>query len=192
MDNIVLSEGENDLLFLRELHIMNQSSENYDMFHNEKSETKETKRITQHMIDNRYNFLYKAEGGRQNLSIIFSDISLQVLSMGMNVYILADLDGEPTSEFLSEINKYLTLDYGNSVQIIEDYRYMNTDMVILDCTLEVVTDDNMDVIILAFHDSLEEATGIHNGDSSSKKIEKIRNYIQNKSTVINDCVGNLY
>lgn len=90
MSKMVLTEGLNDVWFLSLLHNEYSDHDRFDYFDNQSEEITENKRISQHVIDTNYEYLYKAEGGRPNLCIIFSDVSQALVGMDIETFILVD------------------------------------------------------------------------------------------------------
>lgn len=187
-----MTEGLNDVWFMSLLHNKYSDHDRFDYFDNETEEISENKRISQHAIDTNYEYLYKCEGGRPQLSEIFSDVSQSLVGMEIEPYILADLDGEATSDLYDEINKYLKLDYRNASELVENSRNSNKDMYILDTVLRNDSRQNMDVKIFAFYSDLEDVTGITKGDGRPDKQKKIWNYIQQNQSVCNDIASELF
>lgn len=192
MDKVVLSEGINDIRFLSALHREYRRDKKFDIFDNQNEETSETKRIIQHEVDTNFEYLYKCEGGRPNLCQIFSDISVHLSGRDIELYVLVDLDGDSVDDLYNEMGKYLTSDYGNKVKLVENSKSSNEDFCILDCTLEIISGSDKQIDIFAFHNSLEEVTGIYKGEERASKREKIERYIQNCPNIIEDITSILY
>lgn len=193
MDKLVMTEGLNDVWFLSLLHNKYSDHDRFDYFDNESDGgITESKRISQHAIDTNYKFLYKAEGGRPNISIIFSDVAQSLVGMDIETFMLVDLDGGDTSELYEELNKYLTIDYKNYSSIVEINRSSNEQMYILDTVLKNDSRNNMPVKIFAFYSDLEDVTGIIHGEERSSKMRKIWTYINDNDSVCDDMAAELY
>lgn len=192
LSKVVISEGNNDLLFLSLLHEEATNGLRYDIFHNEEEETRETKRLTQHDVDERLDYLYKAEGGRSKVCEILSDIAIQCAGLGFSLYVLVDLDGDPIQELYDEINRCLFSDYRNEVELIESSRDTTSDLNKLTCEIRSVSGRQLPIIMFAFHTDLEDTVGIIEGDTEEIKIRKIRRYISNSEGTISSITDELY
>ena len=189
---MVLTEGLNDVWFLSLLHNEYSDHDRFDYFDNQSEEITENKRISQHVIDTNYEYLYKAEGGRPNLCIIFSDVSQALVGMDIETFILVDLDDEPISELYDEINNNLYTDYGNSTELVERSRQNNHQMYTLDTILQNDSRKDMPVTIFAFHSNLEEAVGINRGEDRQAKMQKIWSYIKQNPSVCENIALELF
>lgn len=181
------------MYFLRSAHReLAPSNTTCDIFNNERNEENESKRITQHHIDDRIDYLYKSEGGKNKMAKIFSDICVQTLGIGMDLYMMVDLDGDLTNKLVNMLNRALMSDYHNAVSVFIYDRISNSDLLVLDCRLEVDGRGNHSICIIAFHQKLETATGIRYNDSISEIEHKSARYIDNNPDISNDIQDALY
>lgn len=190
MNKVILSEGKHDVYFLSEIHDRRNNDRNYTIYLTEEATDSQTKRLRQYLVDERYQYFYKSEEGDGNLikklrshSLMFKECS---------IYILIDLDGDPISSFYSDINDKLYEDYGNKVQIQRNGQFSNQDMVILDNTLQIQSQKDRDIPIMAFYESLENVTGINYSEDRSGKIKKIKYYLDKHPQIEQDIADTVF
>lgn len=192
MSKIVLSEGQNDIYFLNELHNRYVGDLRYDTFNNKVAEMKESARVRMHKVGGKFDILYKAEGGRPNISMIFVDMIIDLIDSDLEVYVVIDLDNDALSELYGEISKYFQSDYGNRVSFIQKNRISTDDLYILTYNVSIPGNANKDVKFFAFYSDLEETTGLQKKDCTSTKRRKLRQYIENSPEVYDKFAEELY
>ncbi|WP_124190623.1 hypothetical protein [Natrarchaeobius oligotrophus] len=169
---------------------MGDIESNYDKYLTEEAAYNQTRRLREHLADDRFETLYKSEEGYGNLIKKFRSHSLMFTSFSL--YILVDLDGKSISSFFSKLNNSLTEQYGNKVKVDPRNQISNQDIVICDSKLEIAGTDNRDLPVIAFYDSLEDVTGINYSDSKSTKIQKISEYIDNNPNIHKEIINTIH
>ena len=182
--NVVFSEGKNDVYFLKNIHTRVESVENYDIYLAEEADVGQTKWLRHQYAGDQFEYLYKSEEGVSNLIKQFRSHSLMFTEFSL--YILVDLDGGPLGEFLGDLNGKLTESYGNKVNVVKNSHTSNSDMYIVDATLEIRGGSNRNLPIMAFYEDLEEVTGINKGEDRKVKAQKISKYIDNNTGIVKD------
>jgi len=188
----VMAEGENDLLFLRQLHYLVRNDLLFDTFNNELSDSSQSSRLTQHRVGETCEFLYKSEGGLDKLIDMFSDISVDICELPLDMILLADLDGYSYQHFLTNFNSRLSDEMEISAEIEVDEMNWNEEFVFLRCHLLVEGSKADHFKILAFHHDLEIAAEFADGDSKAEKINKLNQYIKNRNAHIIEFCDFLY
>ncbi|WP_143416391.1 hypothetical protein [Halobacterium hubeiense] len=190
MSDLVFSEGKNDVILLEELHESEDMGPRYDKYVFEDTEVSQTKWLRQQTADDRFDYLYKSEGGDGELIKKFKSHSLVFTKFSMRV--LIDLDGGSFQDRIEEFNNKLSEDYGNKVRVDVESRHSNSDLIIAESTLRIEGDENRNLPILAFHESLEDVAGIFDGDSVETRRTKIQRYISNNPSIVSDISDCIY
>ncbi|MDQ2072712.1 hypothetical protein RBH20_09210 [Haloarcula sp. H-GB4] len=190
MKKVVFSEGKNDVEFLRLVHKIERIPDSYDIFLTEEDDESQTKRLRQYLVDDRFDIMYKSEGGVTRLIKKFKSHSL--MFENFSLYLLVDLDGNGFSDFFTDLNDALTEDYGGKVQVSKSGQTTNTDMIICNCDIEINNSQNRPLPIMAFHNSLEAATGLKYSEPRSTKIRKMKAYLENNPTILTDIVSTIH
>lgn len=180
MSRFVISEGENDLLFMRQTHFLTRDDKKFDTFNNEEADTSQTSRLTQHKAGDICDILYKSEGGIDKLIDIFAEISVDTADQALQMAVLVDLDGRPLEQFVSYFNDRIDDEMEINTKITIENVRRNQEFVFTECGLLVEGSKMTTFEMMAFYDDLEIAANIHDGDDKTKKIEKINKYISEK------------
>lgn len=182
MKNVVFSEGKNDVFLLTEIHDRIGIDAEYDYYLTEDASIGQTKWLRQHHADARFKYLYKSEEGDGNLIKQFKSHSLMFSKFSL--CILVDLDDDPFSNFVDELNSKLYEDYGNKVQVEVNSRDTHNELYIADTTLKIERTEDRNLPIIAFFSSLEEVIGISSGDDRATKERKISNYLDENDDIV--------
>ncbi|WP_154660563.1 hypothetical protein [Halopiger goleimassiliensis] len=190
MKKVVFSEGKHDVYLLELAHKKKDIGDNYDKYLTEEAKDDQTKRLRQHLADDQFEVLYKSEEGYGNLIKKFRSHSLMFTSFSL--YILIDLDGDSLSGFFDDLNRSLTEEYQNKVEVVPGDNISNQDMVISDAVLKIEGSDNRSLPVMAFYESLEDVTTIQYSDDRSEKIRKIYRYMDNNPDICDDIISTIY
>ena len=191
MDKVILCEGKNDVILLSRIHEECNGDYEYDQFINQEAELNQSVRLTHHQTGDQFEYLYKGEGGRSKVISIFVREVVNLCNLDFEIFLFVDLDGEPLSVFEAELGEKLVETHGNRVKV--DFGPVRPESGLLIVPCEVLIRDSVveEFDLLAYDESLEDITGIYDGEDISNKISKINNYIstnQNHIELISETI----
>lgn len=177
MDKVIFSEGKNDVLLLSTIHETLNTRSNYNSFINQDAEIDQTARLTHHRTGSEFEYLYKAEGGRSEVIRIFARTVVHLCDFDFDLTILVDLDGEPLSVFQSELDSEFVEVHRNRVRIEYGPIIAESSLIKVPCKILIQNSIEGEFNLLAYAESLEDETGIVDGEDDPTKIAKINQYI---------------
>ncbi|WP_459192574.1 hypothetical protein [Halosimplex sp. J119] len=185
MKHIILSEGENDLIFLREVVKETHHPEEYDLFHNEQAQIPQKRRIEHCLLQDNLRSLIKAEGGYNKVAGMFPEIAFQFYNNSIELTVMVDLDNDPFSSCIDDINNELTKDWQNSIHVFCEERTNFEDLCTAKCVLEIEGHGKKNFNIISFYSELEDCLDIFPTDSEYDKIQKSKEYLSLENDGVN-------
>jgi len=188
MKRVILAEGKNDTIFLRELLTTKLSiQENRILFFDQDSHEKEKHlkfiqdKYFERLISDwtNYDLLVKSEGGKGKIVGVIISRLPSLCSNKHNPIFLIDLDGLTMKAFTDDLEKKLTAKFVSMNLSTRSSELCQVDDVIMH-SVELFKHSKPigKIFVIGFHKSLECTTGISKTCSDEEKMNLSRNYIQ--------------
>jgi hypothetical protein len=187
-NHTVLGEGRNDAYFMRKS--IKKCNDDWDVFRviaedlQDQTITpgEEEEKLREFVYEHDYRYCVKSEGGgdgnESGLPPIFAYVCEKLVTGVISVTLVADLDGDPVSDLVDELQRKLDASYYGDVEwAVREHRYTVGDLKTWEATVENTSYDARETFYLVtFDNDLEAAVGISSDDPPRERFPEIREY----------------
>ncbi len=188
MKRVIVTEGQNDILFLKELLPTKiYVDENKILFFDHESGDKlvKVKHAQKKCFDKfdsglkRYEILAKSEGGKDKIITVIHHQLTNLCEKQNDPIMLIDLDKKPIESFTTKLKDTLSSTFQN-IELSVNQNQLYDDDEITTHSMELLSHNTRigQMYIIAFKISLEDVTGIEKHHTEDEKREKIKSYIK--------------
>ncbi|MFH1895674.1 MAG: hypothetical protein ABIJ74_03830 [archaeon] len=189
MKNIILSEGKNDIIFLKELLIKKMVIEesNILFFDQNSEDVKKNLKFIEDKYFNKlqsewltYKLLVKSEGGKLKIIDITSSKLIYLCKQRYNPIMLIDLDGGKIENFTNKLKEKLVNKFKGINLHFESNELHKVDEALMH-SIKLFKDSKHigTIYVIGFYSNLECTTGINNKSCTiDEKINTIQDYVK--------------